>query len=114
MQSIELSGYLATCDKYDRMRLLIDSYDDMEKIISLCISTANENNKFLKFPYVKFTLPEDGIYGECIIVIKKKYKTHWKSLIGEKRGKKISATVNIRKWSMGGNMGISFDLIEFN
>lgn len=114
MQSefITISGYLATCDKYDRMRILIDSYDEMEKIISLCIS--NVDGKFLQFPYTKFTPPSDGIYGECIIVIKKKYKTYWKSLIEEKRGKKISATVKCRKWFMGKNSGISFDLIEIN
>jgi hypothetical protein len=48
MQTIELSGYLATCDKYDRMRLLINSYENMEKIISLCFSMTD--GKFLKFP----------------------------------------------------------------
>jgi hypothetical protein len=114
MQSIKLSGYLATCDKYDRMRLLINSYEDMEKIISLCISTATENEKFLKFPYTKFTPPDNGIYGECIIVIKKKYKTYWKSLIEEKRGKLINVNIKIRKWFMQEKLGISFDLIDFD
>jgi hypothetical protein len=112
MQSelITISGYMATCDKYERMRLLIDSYEDMNKIISLCLSQVDE--KFLKFPYTIFTPPSDGIYGECIITIQKKYKTYWKKLIEEKRGKKISATIKYRKWFMGGNHGISFDLIE--
>lgn len=114
MQSelITITGYLATCDKYDRMRILIDSYDEMEKIISFCKNLVD--GKFLQFPYTKFIPPSDGLYGECIIVIQKKYKTYWKSLIEEKRGKKISATVKCRKWTMPKNSGISFDLIEFN
>jgi hypothetical protein len=112
MQSelITIFGYLATCDKYDRMRLLINSYEDMEKIISVCIS--NTDGKFLKFPYTKFTPPRDGVFGECIIIIPKKYKTYWKSLIEEKRGKQVNITIKYRKWNMSGNIGISFDLIE--
>lgn len=108
--SITISGILAVCDKYGRMRLLIDSYEDMEKIISLCVSKVDD--RFLKFPYKKFIPPSDGIYGECTINLQKKYITYWKTLIDEKRGKKIHATIKCRKWLMQKSAGISFDLIE--
>ena len=112
MSTTPLSGILAVCDKYGRMRLLIDSYDEMEKIVSLCLSIQEDtNNVFLKFPYTKFTPPEDGIYGECIIAVKN-HVQYWKKLISEKRGKKINIIIKNRKWLMGGNSGISFDLVN--
>jgi len=108
MTNLKITGIIAVCDKYERMRLLIDSYECMNVIISSCISETD--NIFLKYPYIKFVPSEDGIYGECIISLQGKHKKYWKDIIEKNRGKKIQADIKLRKWKMGSNNGISFDL----
>ena len=89
MSTISISGIVTTLDKYGRMRILIDSYEDMHKIMEVCKCEG----RYIKTPYTLFNEKngnaQEGLYGECIIVLKA-HKEFWKKKISEERGKKIN------------------------
>ena len=94
-----LYGILAVSDKFDRIRLLIDSEDSVKFI--------SEYDSFTKFTY-----PTDGIYGECIFTIPLKHKTFWLEKVKELRGQKVKIEFKIRKWTLPGKRGISLDVVD--
>lgn len=92
-----LYGILAVSDKFDRIRLLIDS----------------DSENFSNYdPFTKFQYPVDGIYGECIFTLPAKHSKFWLEKGKELRGKKVKIEFKTRKWLLNGKKGISFDLID--
>ena len=103
MQNISITGFVLSMDKYGRARLLIDSSSEIYKLI-----------EHIKQPnYVKFPFEGKDInYSEMVLIITlKNHKKFWMDKIQQARGKTITVELSPRIWAMGGNVGISLDLI---
>ena len=103
MQNILVSGIVLSMDKYGRARLFVDSSSEIYKLI-----------EHIKQPnYVKFPFEGKDInYSEMVLIITlKNHKKFWMDKIDQSRGKKITAELSPRLWSMNGKAGISLDLI---
>jgi len=109
METLSISGILAVSDQYGRLRLLIE---DQSEVNLLQNYIKNITTKYIKLPY-EFNKEKylDGILMTCTITIKK-HKEFWEKKIKDNRGQKINVKVKGRKWVMGGQSGISLDLIE--
>lgn len=104
MQNILVSGIVLSMDKYNRARLFIDSSSEIYKLI-----------EHIKQPnYVKFPFEGKDInYSEIVLIITlKNHKKFWMNKIDQSRGKKITVELSPRLWAMGGNVGISLDLVS--
>ena len=94
-----LQGLLAVSDKFDRIRLLIDSEE-----ATIFISNYD--------PFTKFQHLTDGIYGECVFTIPLKHRPFWLAKVKEIRGQRVKIDFKIRKWTLPGKKGISFDIVD--
>ena len=92
-------GIMAVSDKFNRLRLLIDS--------------ESANNFIADYDsFIKFEHPIDNIYGECIFTLPKKHSTFWLEKGKELRGKRVKIEFKSRKWAFNGKKGISFDVVD--